>query len=67
MQVLRNPGIAVCENGTEGINTTEEFMSISSSGSGSGMMSNDTTGQRNMTCVTCGMLSNDQSYVCNVT
>lgn len=51
MQVHHNPGIAVCERGTEGMNATEEFATEY----GSRMMPNDTTGETNVTCVRCGM------------
>ena len=51
MQVHHNPGIAVCEHGTEGMNATGEFAAEYSSG----MMANDTTGETNVTCVRCGM------------
>ena len=50
MKVLSDPGIAVCERGTEGMNTTGEFTAES----GSGMLANITIGDRNVTCVRCG-------------
>ena len=52
MQVHLNPGIAVCERGTEETNATGELFAAEY---GSGMMANDTTGERNVTCVRCGM------------
>ena len=51
MKVFSNPGIAVCERGTEGMNATGEFTAES----GSGLLANVTTGERNVTCVRCGM------------
>ena len=66
MQVLGNPGVAVCEE-MEGVNGSEELASGNvsemtagtgefTSGSGSEMVANDTTSGRNVTCVTCGEL-----------
>ena len=52
MQVHLNPGIAVCERGTEKTNATGELFAAEY---GSGMMTNGTTGERNVTCVRCGM------------
>jgi len=51
LQVHSNPGIAVCEHGTEGMNATGEFAAEY----GSGIMANDTNGEINVTCVRCGM------------
>ena len=63
MQVLGNPGVAVCEgfNGSGEIaSRNDSEMSAGTgeftSGSGSEMVANDTTSGRNVTCVTCGEL-----------
>ena len=66
MQVLGNPGVAVCEE-MEGVNGSGELASGNvstmmtgsgefTSGSDSEMVANDTTSGRNVTCVTCGEL-----------
>ena len=52
MQVLSNPQIAVCEQ-MEGINSTGEFTTERNQ---SGMMANDTSGEGNETCITCGKI-----------
>ena len=51
LQVLGNSEIAVCEQ-MEGMNATQDF----TAGNGSETMPNGTTGERNVTCVTCGKL-----------
>ena len=54
MQVLGNPGIAVCEqNGT--------------AGNGSEMMANGTTGEGDVTCVTCGKLYPEKMFCVEMT
>ena len=50
LQVFSNPGISVCENETDRVNSVGEH----TAGYGSEMMADNTTGERNVTCVICG-------------
>ena len=52
LQVFSNPGISVCENETDRVNSVGEH--TAGSERGSEMMADNTTGERNVTCVICG-------------
>ena len=59
LQVFNNPGISVCENETDRVNSVGEL--TAGSGRGSEMMADDTTGERNVTCVICGKPINGEA------
>ena len=52
LQVFNNPGISVCENETDRVNSVGEL--TAGSERGSEMMTDNTTEERNVTCVICG-------------
>ena len=59
LQVFSNPGISVCENKTDRMNSVGEL--TAGSGRSSEMMADDTTGERNVTCVICSKPINGEA------
>ena len=59
LQIFSNPGISVCENKTDRVNSDGEL--TAGSGHGSEMIADDTTGERNVICVKCGKPINGEA------